>query len=179
VRVLGDGAASGVALAYVVRSVPRGLSDALDAAWPWMRDRDVCMTLPDTVVAPADALARLRVERERSGADLVLGLFPTDKPEQLGPVRVGSDGRVLEVQDKPASTDLCNTWGMAVWSPRFTELLHASVAADATPVLGTLFQRAVDDGLVVRALSFEDGSFDDLGTPEGLAQAIARGTTRR
>jgi glucose-1-phosphate thymidylyltransferase len=174
VRILGDGSSSGVALAYVVRSVPRGLSDALDAAWPWVHGGDMCMTLPDTIVAPTDALARLRVERETSGADLVLGVFPTDKPEQLGPVRVGDDGRVLEVLDKPASTDLRNTWGMAVWSPRFTALLHAAVV-DATPVLGALFQRAIDEGFAVRAVCFDEGSFDDLGTPEGLARAIARG----
>ena len=36
-------------------------------------------------------------------ADLVLGVFPTDRPEQLGPIRIDADGRVVAVQDKPAS----------------------------------------------------------------------------
>ena len=177
-RVLGDGADAGVPIGYVVRSTPRGLPDALDAAWPWMRDTDVCMTLPDTIVTPPDALARVAAERAATGADVVLGVFPTDRPEQLGPVRIADDGAVVEVQDKPAASDLRNTWGMAVWSPRFTALLHAAVA-DATPVLGALFQRAVDEGLRVRAVRFDDGGFVDVGTPEGLAAAIGRGPIPR
>jgi glucose-1-phosphate thymidylyltransferase len=182
VRVFGDGAAVGVSLAYVVRGVPRGLSDALDAARPWLRDRDACLALPDTLIAPDDAMARVCAERERSRADLVLGVFPTDHPEQLGPVRVGGDGAVTEVLDKPASTDLRNTWGMAVWSPGFTELLAREVAAapdDAKPVLGAVFQRAIDSGMKVRAVPFPDGQFVDVGTSAGLAEALSTGAIRR
>ena len=176
VRVLGDGAAAGIALAYVVRAVPRGLSDALLAARAWVADRDVCIALPDTVIEPPDALARVRTEREATGADLVLGVFPTDEPEQLGPVRIAADGRVTEVQDKPATTDLRNTWGVAIWSPRFTTLLEsvsAAAPADHKPVLGVVFQRAIDEGMQVRAVRFPDGAFLDLGTPAGLARALA------
>jgi glucose-1-phosphate thymidylyltransferase len=182
VRVFGDGAAVGVSIAYVVRGVARGLADALDAATPWLRERDVCLTLPDTIVSPDDALARVRAEHERSDADLVLGVFPTDHPEQLGPVRVAGDGNVTEVLDKPASTDLRNTWGMAIWSPRFSELLARAVAAapdDAKPVLGAVFQRAVDAGLRVRAVWFPDGHFIDVGTTAGLAEALRAGAIHR
>jgi len=179
-RVFGDGSALGVALSYVMRPVPRGLADALLAAEPWLADRDVCLTLPDTLIAPDDALARVRTERERSGADLVLGVFPTDHPEQLGPVRVDPHGDVVEVLDKPAATDLRNTWGMAMWSPRFTTLLAAEVAAatDAKPVLGAVFQRAIDAGLRVRAVTFGDGRFVDVGTSQGIAEALGRGAIR-
>ena len=181
VRVFGDGSALGMSLAYVVRGTPRGLSDALDAATPWVGDADVCLALPDTLLAPDDALARVRAEREASRADVVLGVFPTDHPEQLGPVRV-SGGAVVEVQDKPATTDLRNTWGLAVWSPHFTALLAREVAAapaDKKPVLGALFQRAIELGLVVRAVEFADGHFVDVGTSQGLAEALATGAIRR
>ena len=182
VRVFGDGGALGMSIAYVVRPVARGLADALDAATPWLRDRDVCLTLPDTILSPDDALAQLRAERERSGADLVLGVFPTDHPEQLGPVRVADDGSVIEVLDKPAATDLRNTWGLAIWSPRFSELLARSVAAapdDAKPVLGAVFQRAIEVGLAVRARVFADGRFVDVGTSSGLAEALRGGAILR
>ena len=180
-RVFGDGAALGVALAYVMRGEPRGLADAVVAATRWTRDRDVCLTLPDTIVAPDDALARVRAERDASGADLVLGVFPTPHPEQLGPVRIGPAGEVLEVQDKPATTDVCNTWGMAMWSPRFTALLAREVAAapdDAKPVLGAVFHRAIAEGLAVRAVWFETGRFLDVGTSDGLAEALGHGVIR-
>ena len=173
VRVLGERAA-GVALAYVVRAVPRGLADALLAAAPWVGDRAMCLALPDTLVAPEDAIARVRAEHAATGADVVLGVFPTDVPEQLGPVRIGSDGTVLEVQDKPAATDLRNTWGVAVWSRSFTDVVAAAVAAGEQPVLGELFQRAARSGLEVRAVPFPDGNFLDVGTPVGLAAALTR-----
>jgi glucose-1-phosphate thymidylyltransferase len=182
VRVFGDGAAVGMSLAYVVRGTPRGLADAIVAARPWLGDRDACLALPDTLIAPDDALARVRAERESSGADLVLGVFPTDHPEQLGPVRVASAGRVAEVLDKPAITDLRNTWGIALWSPRFTELLAREVAAapdDAKPVLGAVFQRAIATGMSVRAVTFDDGHFVDVGTSAGLAEALSTGAIRR
>lgn len=182
VRVFGDGAAAGVSLAYVVRAVPRGLADALDAARPWLADRDACLALPDTLLAPDDALARVCAERARSSADLVLGVFPTDHPEQLGPVRVATDGTVVEVLDKPPTTDVRNTWGIAVWSPAFTALLARELAAapdDAKPVLGAVFQRALEEGLSVRAVPFEDGHFIDVGTSEGLAEALGTGAIRR
>lgn len=182
VRVFGDGSALDMSLAYVVRGTPRGLSDALDAATPWVGGSDVALALPDTLLAPDDALARVRAERERSGADVVLGVFPTDHPEQLGPVRVIDGGRVIEVLDKPASTDLRNTWGLAVWSPHFTQLLAREVAAaahDQKPVLGALFQRALELGLAVRAVEFPEGHFVDVGTSQGLAEALATGAIRR
>ena len=173
VRVLGERAA-GVGLSYVVRSVPRGLADALDATFAWVRDRDVCLVLPDTLVAPDDALARVKAELDASRADLVLGVFPTDHPELLGPVRIADDGRVLEVLDKPARTEVRNTWGMAAWSPRFTALLHEAVGAQPEVVLGAVFDRAVKTGLHVRAVAFADGRFVDVGTPAGLAAALVQ-----
>jgi glucose-1-phosphate thymidylyltransferase len=182
VRVFGDGAATGVSLAYVVRDTPRGLADAIAAARPWLGEHDVCLALPDTLIAPDDALARVRAEREASNADLVLGVFPTDHPEQLGPVRVSPAGQVVEVLDKPAVTDVRNTWGIALWSPRFTALLAREVAAapqDAKPVLGNLFQLAIESGMSVRAVSFDDGHFIDVGTSAGLAEALSTGAIRR
>ena len=171
VRVLGERVGD-VALAYVVRSIPRGLADAIVGTAPWLAGRDVCLALPDTLVAPADAIAQVRADKDASGADLVLGVFPTDEPERLGPVRVGADGSVLEVLDKPAATDLRNTWGVALWSPRFSDLLAAAVRAEPSVVLGAVFQRAVTAGLRVRAVPFASGQFLDVGTPGGLAAAL-------
>jgi glucose-1-phosphate thymidylyltransferase len=175
-RVFGDGAASGISLSYVMRNVPRGLADAVDAAYPWVRDYDVALTLPDTVLSPRDALLQLWNERLRTQADVVLGVFPTSKPEELGPVRADPNGRVIQVLDKPKTTDLRNTWGLVVWSPRFTALLHERVTTATEgdqPNLGITFQLAVDRGLDVRAIQFEAGEYLDIGTPEGLGRVVS------
>ena len=173
VRVLGEHVGA-VRLAYVVRAVARGLADAIDAPAVWIAERAACLALPDTVIEPPDALAQVRDELEQRGADLVLGVFPTAHPEELGPVLVDADGTVVSVLDKPAATDLRNTWGLAAWSPRFGALLHAAVVADPGVVLGAVFQRAVDAGLRVRAVTFATGRFLDVGTPAGLAAALQR-----
>lgn len=175
VRVLGEKQAE-ISLAYIVRAVPRGLADAIDATYTWLADRDVCLALPDTLIEPADALARVGDVLASTTADLVLGVFPTDRPDQLGPVRVDGEGRVCDVQDKPASVaaDMRNTWGIAAWTPRFGALLHAMVTEHPGVILGAAYRRAVTDGLDVRAVVFAGGSFVDVGTPEGLAAALAK-----
>ncbi len=106
-------------------------------------------------------------------ADLVLGVLPTAKPRELGPVRFDGQMRVIEVQDKPAETDLNRTsWALAVWGPRFGELLAGAVKQNAGQTLGAVFQQAVDVGLNVCAVWFADGAFYDVGTPKGLAEAL-------
>lgn len=175
-RVFSDGSASGVSLSYVMRNTPRGLADAIDAAYPWVRDYDVALTLPDTLVSPRDALRQMWSEHQRLQSDVLLGVFPTNKPQELGPVRVDADGKVVEVLDKPKATDLRNTWGLAIWSPRFSAFLHERVTAAAEgdqPNLGLTFHEAVRAGLNVRALCFEAGEYLDIGTPEGLGRVVS------
>jgi glucose-1-phosphate thymidylyltransferase len=106
---------------------------------------------------------------EQDRLDLALGVFPTSIPEQLGPVCFDDEGRVYEVLDKPKNTELRNTWGMAVWSPAFGELLHDCVVRNEHAlVLSDTFDRAIKRGLRTRALWFETGSFIDVGTTKGL-----------
>ena len=131
--------------------------------------------MPDTIFEPVGALKAVREELLSKQADLVLGVFPTPSPEQLGPVRMAGDGRILEVLDKPEKTDLLNTWAVAAWSPRFSELLHEQIAAsDAKDVvLGEMFDLAHRVGLNARAIEFSAGAFHDLGTRAGLAGMTA------
>lgn len=174
-RVFGDGGRCGLSLAYLVRNTPRGLADAIDAALPWAGSSDVCVALPDTIVKPRDAMSQLRRLRKETGADVVLGVFPTATPEQLGPVRFDAAGRVLEVLDKPERTDLRNTWGLAVWSATFSAFLRRAVAEapeGGKPALGHVFHAACRCAMDVRACRFEDGSFADIGTPETLGRVV-------
>jgi glucose-1-phosphate thymidylyltransferase len=174
-RCLGDGSEYGLQVAYVHQPRPAGLAHAVNCAYPWTRDAYACLLLPDTVVTPPGAMPALVSAARHDRLDLVLGVFPTQIPEQLGPVHFGEDGRVHRVLDKPESTELRNTWGMAVWSPAFGQLLHECIedAGDAI-VLGGVFDLAVRRGLAVRAVWFEDGSFIDVGTTKGLFMLAAK-----
>lgn len=54
-------------------------------------------------------------------------------------------------------------------------ILHEEVARapeDAKPTLGSVFQQAVDHGLNVRAIRFEDGKYLNVATPDGLGRVV-------
>jgi glucose-1-phosphate thymidylyltransferase len=176
-RVLAQGLEVGMSLAYVVQPSPRGLPDAIRAAGPWIRDRDVVFAMPDTVFMPTGALAEVHAARTTAGMDLMLGVFPVAEPKRLGPVEIGADGSVLRVHDKPPTTALANSWGVASWSPRFTDFCVAweEVRAGASEerALGHVFEAARVAGLSVGARFFEGGQFLDIGTPQGLRAALA------
>lgn len=181
VRLLGDGEEHGVSLAYLHRAVPRGLADAVDAGFEWFLQRNVCLALPDSIFTPVDAVAQIRNALDSHRFDLMLGVFPTKYPEKLGPVRMApSDSgpaRVLEVQEKPEQSDVFNTWGIAAWSPRFSEFLHQALARCETEEarkqsIGRVFDAAVREGLRVGAVYFPNGSYTDLGMADSIASLI-------
>lgn len=168
-QYLGGGGGIGLDIAFVQQSKAEGLAAAVALTVPWTKGSASCLLLPDTILRPADALKTMRETFEARGADLVLGVFPTAKPNELGPVRFDAAMRVTEVQDKPETTDLANTWGLAIWGDRFTARI---AAAPPNANLGLLFHQAAQDGLNVIACWFEEGAFHDVGTPAGLAQAL-------
>ncbi len=94
---------NGMALAYAVQPEPGGIPHALACARPWLENEDVVFAMPDTIFLPDDALARAHAERIASGADVMLGVFPTDEPERLGPVELARDGSIVRIHDKPAN----------------------------------------------------------------------------
>jgi glucose-1-phosphate thymidylyltransferase len=175
-RYLGDGRAAGLSLCYLVQTEPRGLADAVDQGHNLVKalGASVCLALPDTRFQPVTAMRAIVEEMERSRAELVLAVFPTKTASELGPVRIGAGGVVEAVFDKPASTELRNTWGIATWRPLFSELVHEAVASagPAQANLGLLFQEAVRAGLRVRAVKFDAGLYEDLGTEKGLARFV-------
>ena len=178
-RYLGAGRHLDLDLAYLCQETPHGMPHALDLGYPYLAGKTVCMGMPDTILEPPDCFARLFDFHEATGADLSLGVFPTDQARSLAPVVIepGSH-RVLAVVDKPQIPPADNTWGIAVWSGAFTELLHAHVAASGPDrgresVLSDVFAAAVTAGLGVRALSFDAGRFHDIGTPSGVVRIRA------
>jgi glucose-1-phosphate thymidylyltransferase len=165
----------GIPISYVEQPEPTGMSDAIDLAYPRLRNATVLMGMPDTIVHPEDSLPQLRAAFERSGADIALALAPTDEPERLGPVDVDADGRVVRVLDKPRVPPHNMVWTVACWNARFTEYLHAYLAAgkgtERESPLGLIFEAARQDGFHIQSLAFPDGRYIDAGTLAGLAQA--------
>jgi len=176
-RYFGGGLDWGAQIAYLVQENTWGMPYALDLTYPWLRDETVLFGMPDTIFEPFDAFKQLLAEHRRTSAAITLGLFPTDAPERFGMVAF-HEGWMLYTVDKPVQTDLTHMWGIACWEPSFSQFMHEYLGALIPPaheiVLGDVFQAALEAGLAVQVLPFEDGEYIDIGTPEDLAYAIHR-----
>lgn len=113
-----DGAEAGMRLGYVVVDETDGVPYTLDHAYPFVQDAVVALGFPDILFSADDAFVRLRERQERTGADIVLGLFPGDQPHKTDMVELDARGTVRRILIKPGRTDLKYTWGIALWTPR-------------------------------------------------------------
>lgn len=181
----GDGHRVGLPCAYLMVRQTYGVPFTIDQAYPFVKDSVVLLGFPDILFRPLDAFATLRRELANSGAEIVLGCMPVDDPSTVDVVEKEADGTVTAIHVKPEATALREAWCLAAWSARFTTWLHdrlAAIVADPERRaqvdtherhLGHLFQAAIDDGFSVRSVSFPDGQFLDIGTPEALKRALA------
>ena len=188
---LGDGSQLKMRLAYLTVHVPFGVPFSLNQAYPFVRDAMIVMGFPDILFGPADAYRHLLTRLQNTQADVVLGLFPTDYPQNVGVVDVDQQGVVSGIYEKSQFTHLRYMWAIAVWQPSFTEFLHQYVETqlkaligDTSPILmnpfpdytetpiGDVIQGAIANGLRVEAIPFETGHYLDIGTPENLMNAV-------
>lgn len=182
----GDGALAEMQLAYLIMNRPFGTPYTLDQAFPFVADRLIVFGFPDILFTPDDAFAQLRERQSSTGAELVLGLFPTDRPETADMVELDEQGQVRRIVIKPAATELRYTWIIALWTPVFTRFMHDHLRAipveefEAPPggsakrrelFVGDVIQAAIQAGLHTETVLFADGSYIDIGTPEALVRA--------
>jgi glucose-1-phosphate thymidylyltransferase len=188
---LGDGADLGLHLAYLTVHVPFGVAFSLDQAYPFLRGATVVMGFPDMLFEPENAYQVLLDRLHGAGADVVLGLFPTDQPEKVGVVDFDESGVVRGIYEKSGLTHLPYMWAIAAWRPSFSDFLHGfvgdrqrSLIGDQIPQhmkelppyaetpIGDVIQSALESGLRVEAVPFPQGYYLDIGTPANLAKAI-------
>ena len=179
----GDGTAFGIHLAYLMMGLPYGPPFTLDQAFPFVRETLVALGFPDIIFESDDAFARLIARQAETRADVVLGLFPTEQPENVDMVEIDNDSNVRQIVIKPPHTSLSHTWGIAVWTPAFTHFMHEHLltirkdfesSKDNKQELhvGDVIQAAIDYGLEVTSVLVSDKPYIDIGIPENLAKVI-------
>jgi glucose-1-phosphate thymidylyltransferase len=123
-----------------------------------------------------------------SRADIVLGLFPATNPQKMDMVKLDDVGNVRGIQIKPSQTDLRYTWIIAVWNFSFTQFMHDFVTSHQNKIpsaritssnvdfdeiyLGDVIQAALDAGIKIDTVIFNQGVYVDIGTPEDMLRAI-------
>jgi glucose-1-phosphate thymidylyltransferase len=165
-------------LAYLMMRVPYGAPFTLDQAYPFVRQARIALGFPDMVFEPAEAYARVLARQEETRAEVVLGLFPCDRPYSADMVECDPQGRVRQILIKQNVTHLRYTWVVAVWTPAFTQLLHEFVqtalqSGEATRqelFLSHVVLAAMGQGMTIHTVTFPDGRYLDIGAPETLAR---------
>jgi glucose-1-phosphate thymidylyltransferase len=98
--LLGDGSSWGIDLSYAVQDEPRGIAEAFLVGEDFVDGDAVALILGDNIFYGDLGVAQLVAEFE-SGA-VVFG-YPVRDPERYGVVEIDDDGRVLSLEEKPAS----------------------------------------------------------------------------
>lgn len=189
----GDGTMLKMNLGYLLMNLPFGVPYTLDQAYPFVQNSLIALGFPDILFQPEDAFVHLLARQAKTDADVVLGLFPTDRPQKAGMVDFDTTGRVRLIIEKPPQTDLRYMWGIALWTPSFTQFLHEYlIASEPSKVpsevdnllpprseipIGDVIQAAIDTGFQVEAEVFPEGSYLDIGTPDDLVRAISNFAT--
>jgi glucose-1-phosphate thymidylyltransferase len=100
-RLLGDGSQLGMRIEYREQPRPDGLAQAFVIGREFIGDDDVALVLGDNIFYGAD-LPRLLKRAGESGAPTVFGYRVSD-PERYGVVEFDSSGKVVSVEEKPAT----------------------------------------------------------------------------
>lgn len=180
---LQDGAWLGVRIGYLLMGLPHGAAFTLDQAYPFVREARVALAFPDILLDVEDPFTPVLDHQARTGAEVVLGLFPAAEPARSDMVAL-EGARIRDIEVKPPSTHLTHTWGVAVWTPAFTRFLHERLATlvDARGKLlaarevhiGDVVREAIEAGLRVEGVHVSERPYLDIGTSEGYRAALAR-----
>ena len=175
----GDGSRWQIDVEYVFTPSTPSAVHSVDQAFSRIRGQDVVLAYPDIFFDPYAATRELVEHYYQTGADLALALFPSDRPDKVDMVRLDDAGRPVELVIKEPDCDLRMSWALAVWGPRFTDLLH-SVVMDANLLgvvpsssaaelfVGDVIRLAIRQGFTCEAVCFPKGIVLDIGTRDDL-----------
>jgi glucose-1-phosphate thymidylyltransferase len=184
----GSGSMLDMALAYLMTDLPYGVPFTLDSAFPFLKNKRVLLGFPDILFQPDDGYVQLIERMDCSRADIVLGLFPADRPQKMDMVALNTDGAIADIDIKPARTSLKWTWIMAVWDHAFTQFMHESVQRRLPSIdtvtngsleanrkeifVGDVIREALGTELKIDQVMFPQGTYIDIGSPEDLRVAV-------
>jgi glucose-1-phosphate thymidylyltransferase len=193
-QYLGSGRWMDMDFAYLIMDLPFGVPFSIDQAYNFVKDDIVFFGFPDIIFRPHDAFIQLLEKQYSKRTDVVLGLFPAPQPyKKAHMVKIDHGGQVGGFEIEPSQTTLKYTWIIAVWSKKFTHFLHEYVSIESAllkkrntlrkdsstkEILMTqAFDAALKEGLIIDSVTFEDGTFLDIGSPGNL-QSISQNISK-
>ena len=101
-QLLKDGSQWGLKFEYAEQAEPRGLADAFLIGREFIRESSVCLTLGDNIFYGEGMISLLQDCALLKEGAVIFG-YKVNDPQRYGIVEFGSDGKVLSLEEKPAS----------------------------------------------------------------------------
>lgn len=169
-------------LAYSYLDSP-STAHSIDACYAQTKNKYVLLGFPDIVLPVNNAFNVLISAWNDQPCDVLLGLFGTNHPSAVDMVRLDKTGNVTDIAIKqPQLPDsYIYTWSIALWSPKFTEYLHAqllelythSASMDKELFVGDIITAAMDAGMSTRGVVVSTQPSLDIGTPRTYFATIS------
>ena len=99
--LLGDGSQWGLSFQYAAQPSPDGLAQAFIIGREFVGDDRVALVLGDNIFYGQGLSFLLRRAADRQEGGTIFGYY-VSRPEQYGVVEFDADGRVLDIEEKPA-----------------------------------------------------------------------------
>jgi len=97
-RLLGDGAAWGLAIQYAIQTSPDGLAQAFLIGADFLEEGPAALVLGDNLLHGHDLVPQLQ-SSNRPGATVFA--YPVSDPQRYGMVEFDAAGRLLSIEEKP------------------------------------------------------------------------------
>ena len=177
----GGGLMHGFKSYYHIADYTYGVPFSINQAFPIFENKIVVLGFPDILFKPENAFNRLlEVFHRNDEIDIVLGVMPVLRPEKWDMVELDNKQNVKRLIIKSINgKKMQYGWTIAAWKPRFSRFLNnriTSVLKEKTKTefekseiyFGHIIMEAINKGLTVKGVIFENGKCLDIGTPGDL-----------
>jgi glucose-1-phosphate thymidylyltransferase len=171
-RLLGDGSQWGIRIRYAAQPQPNGLAEAFIIGRDFVDGHPACLILGDNIFYGHGLTEVLRHAASRVDGATVFGYWVRD-PERYGVAEFDADGRVVGIEEKPASPKS----NYAVTGLYFYDHRACDFAASLKPSargeleITDLNRRYLEDGSLRVEKLGRGFAWLDTGTHESLLQA--------
>jgi len=173
-------------LCYHIVNIDYGVPFSLNTAYPFIKDKIVCLGFPDILFKPKKVYNQLLTKLSSdSNISVVLGVMPIDKPKKWDMVEYDSKNKIKRIVIKSSTEkSLKYGWFCAVWNAKFSDYLNSYISdllKEKSPkdlknseiYIGDVIRSAIKNGHNIESVIFEEGTCLDIGTPEDLLLANA------
>jgi glucose-1-phosphate thymidylyltransferase len=173
-RLLGDGSAWGMTIAYAVQPSPDGLAQAFLIGADFLDDAPAALVLGDNLFHGHELIPQLQVASRRDQGGTVFA-YPVRDPERYGVVEFDADGTALSIEEKPTQPrSRYAVTGLYFYDASVVErarLVRPSARGELE--ITTLNQMYLEEGALTVELMGRGMAWLDTGTFDSLHEAGA------